>query len=203
MHYLEIARNLSLSVLVSVCLFLVFPVVDYLRGREINMLNTSEKKIKIETKIIEKEKPKPKKIKVIERPLSSPKASSPRPLSSRFALDLSVQGVGEGVAGLASSGAMGYEEGDVDVVAQVVKEVEAEYPPLALRNGVTGAVTLRVLIGENGECEKVEFLRGSEGYSFKESAIRAVSQWKFAPAMLQNVAVKQWAEITVNFGMFE
>ncbi|HUN88898.1 MAG TPA: energy transducer TonB [Terriglobales bacterium] len=61
---------------------------------------------------------------------------------------------------------------------KVVERVEPTYPPLAQRNGLSGTVKLRVIIGPDGRPRKVEVLGGNP--VFVDNASDSVKKWKWA-----------------------
>src|SRR5918995_5730378 len=57
----------------------------------------------------------------------------------------------------------------------------ASYPPMALRMGVEGDVTLRIEIDSDGKVTKADIVK-SGGAAFDEEAVKAVKQARFEPA---------------------
>jgi len=62
----------------------------------------------------------------------------------------------------------------------VVERVEPTYPVLAQRNGLSGTVKLKVLIGPDGKVKSVEVLGGNP--VFVDNASASVKKWKWAVA---------------------
>lgn len=87
--------------------------------------------------------------------------------------------------------------------AAQIEYVEAPlppYPPLALRRGWEGTVTLRVLVGTDGRPERVEIAQGSGHSALDRSASKHVLEhWRFAPAMRDGRAVPAWALVPIDF----
>lgn len=65
--------------------------------------------------------------------------------------------------------------------AKPIRTARATYPPMALRMGIEGDVTLRVEIGSDGRVSKAEIIKGA-GMGFDEEALKAVKQSRFEPA---------------------
>jgi protein TonB len=65
--------------------------------------------------------------------------------------------------------------------AKPIQTVRAAYPPLALRMGREGDVTLRIEIDTEGKVTKAEIIK-SGGAGFDEEALKAVKQSRFEPA---------------------
>jgi periplasmic protein TonB len=75
--------------------------------------------------------------------------------------------------------------------AKPVQTVRAVYPPIALRMGMEGDVTLRIEVDTDGKVTKAEIIK-SGGAGFDEEALKAVKQSRFEPAQKdgKNVAAE-------------
>jgi protein TonB len=62
-----------------------------------------------------------------------------------------------------------------------IQTARASYPPMALRMGLEGDVTLRIEVDTEGKVTRVEITK-SGGAGFDEEALRAVKQSRFEPA---------------------
>jgi periplasmic protein TonB len=65
--------------------------------------------------------------------------------------------------------------------AKPIQTVRAVYPPMALRMGVEGDVTLEIEVDPEGRVTKAEIIK-SGGAGFDEEALNAVRQSRFEPA---------------------
>ncbi len=65
--------------------------------------------------------------------------------------------------------------------AKPIQSARATYPPLALRMGIEGDVTLRIEVDTEGKVTKAEIIK-SAGSGFDEEALKAVKQSRFEPA---------------------
>ena len=65
--------------------------------------------------------------------------------------------------------------------AKPLQTVRASYPPMALRMGVEGDVTLQIEIDTEGKVTKADIVK-SGGAAFDEEAVKAVKQARFEPA---------------------
>jgi protein TonB len=65
--------------------------------------------------------------------------------------------------------------------AKPIQTVRAVYPPIALRMGMEGDVTLRIEVDTEGKVTKAEIVK-SAGAGFDEEALKAVKQSRFEPA---------------------
>jgi TonB family protein len=75
----------------------------------------------------------------------------------------------------------------------VVHRVFANYP-MATGKRMTGTVVLHVIISQDGTVQKLDAVSGPE--NLRQSALDAVKQWKYRPAMLNGQPVE--VETTVN-----
>lgn len=75
--------------------------------------------------------------------------------------------------------------------AKPIQTARAAYPPLALRMGMEGDVTIRIEVDTEGKVTKAEITKGA-GAGFDEEALKAVKQSRFEPAQKdgQNVAAE-------------
>jgi TonB family protein len=65
--------------------------------------------------------------------------------------------------------------------ATPLQTVRASYPPMALRMGLEGDVTLRIQVDAEGQVTQAEIVKGA-GANFDEEALKAVKQARFAAA---------------------
>lgn len=63
-----------------------------------------------------------------------------------------------------------------------------EYPAEARANGIHGTVHVGIIIGENGSVLQAVALRGPD--ELREVARQAALRWRFAPYMVEGVAVR-------------
>ncbi|MBQ4876619.1 energy transducer TonB [Pseudoalteromonas luteoviolacea] len=67
----------------------------------------------------------------------------------------------------------------------------AIYPRLAAERGREGWVQLSYVVNEQGEVESAVIEKSSGEASFERSALKAVKQWQFKPALQNNKPIKQ------------
>jgi protein TonB len=89
-------------------------------------------------------------------------------------------------------------ENTVDVPPRPVRRVAPKYPARARANGLTGRVTLKLLIGPSGSVLEVRVVAASED-EFERAALQAIRAWRFQPALYKGQPVKVWARQTVRF----
>jgi len=76
-------------------------------------------------------------------------------------------------------------------LAKPIQSVRPVYPPLALKMGMQGDVTLKITVDSEGNVSRAEIV-GSSGAEFDQEALKAVKQSRFEPAQKdgQNVAAE-------------
>ena len=83
--------------------------------------------------------------------------------------------------------------------ANLIHDVQPQYPPEAGRERVEGTVVLLAVIGTDGT---VKELRVESGPSvLAQAAIDAVKQWRYKPYLLNGAPVEIDSRITINFTM--
>jgi TonB family protein len=82
--------------------------------------------------------------------------------------------------------------------ALLVSWVRPVYPPDALKQGLGGTVTLRLLIDKKGNVQKSRVLDSTDS-RFIGSAQTAVGKWQFSPAMDDSKPVAGWMDVPVIF----
>lgn len=82
------------------------------------------------------------------------------------------------------------EKPEVSRKVVLINDVIPVYPGKAIRDQVEGTVSLRFLINVDGSVSDVRILKGPE--IFHQTAIEAVSQWRFKPAKHDGKAVPAW-----------
>lgn len=86
----------------------------------------------------------------------------------------------------------------VDTKPRRLRGPMPQYTEAARANGTDGTVTLRVLVGEDGEVKQVRVMRGLPD-GLNEQAIEAARQTKFKPAMKDGKPVPFWIVVQMDF----
>ena len=81
----------------------------------------------------------------------------------------------------------------------LISNVSPAYPVLARQHGVSGTVTLSVVIGPNGRMTSVTAVSGPE--LLRRAAVDAVKQWVYSPMTVSGHAVETTKEINLNFSL--
>lgn|GEM_PF-2507712 len=88
----------------------------------------------------------------------------------------------------------------VDTRPVLLTHIAPRYTEVARKNQVQGSVTMRVLVGADGEVKQVRITRGLPD-GLDEQAIAAVRQSKFKPATKDGQAVPFWLLLSVEFNL--
>jgi TonB family protein len=78
-----------------------------------------------------------------------------------------------------------------------IRDVKPVYPAVAKEAGVQGVVIIEATIGTDGNIVDARVLRGQP--LLDQAALEAVSQWQFAPTLLNGAPVPVIMTMTVNF----
>lgn len=90
---------------------------------------------------------------------------------------------------------------EVTQKARILSQPRAGYTDAARQNGVSGTVTLRMVLAASGEVTNITVVTGlPDGLS--EKAIAAARQIKFEPAMKDGRAVSQYVQVQYNFSIY-
>jgi TonB family protein len=79
-----------------------------------------------------------------------------------------------------------------------IDRVVPQYPSMARRAGVAGAVVIRGIVRRDGTIDDVEVIKDLP-YGLGESAREAVRRWRFRPATFRGEPIDVYYTVTVNF----
>jgi TonB family protein len=79
----------------------------------------------------------------------------------------------------------------------VVRRVEPEYPDSARAGGIQGTVEMDVLVGQDGEVQRLDPVSGDP--RLIKAAVNAVQQWRFQPFFRHGVPERFQTRITLAF----
>jgi TonB family protein len=88
-----------------------------------------------------------------------------------------------------------------DAGIAVLQRVLPQYPIESVRAGEEGSAVLQVLVDESGRASEVRVARSSGYERLDDSAVKAVSLWKFAPSTKGALAVATWGEMELRFDL--
>ncbi len=81
--------------------------------------------------------------------------------------------------------------------ANLIRQIQPVYPPLAKSARVQGTVEFTATIAKDGSIENLQLVRGHP--LLVNAAREAVSQWKYRPTLLNGQPVEVVTDIVVNF----
>jgi TonB family protein len=86
----------------------------------------------------------------------------------------------------------------LDKNPEVIFRSSPEYPEEARINGIENNVYIKAWIASNGTVHQAIITKSIDTI-FNNNALRCVMNWKFAPAMLDNIPVDAWVNIPIRF----
>lgn len=89
-------------------------------------------------------------------------------------------------------------ESSVSAKARLVSSIPAAYPTEARHAELEADVTVDIVVGHDGRVEDARVAR-TVGHGFDEAAIRAIKQYRFAPAQREGRVVRVRMPWTVHF----
>ena len=92
-----------------------------------------------------------------------------------------------------------YDVSDVDSPPKLVRQMPIKFPAQAKKDGITGKVVIRCLIGTNGKTEQMEVVESEPAGIFDESAMSTLKYWEFRPGVKQGEMVATWVKVPIKF----
>ncbi|MDX1442214.1 MAG: energy transducer TonB [Gammaproteobacteria bacterium] len=137
----------------------------------------------------------------IERPTfnSGFKLEKPKPSMSGIRMERPKLQVMQAPAKPASSGAA--ESGGETRSIQPVRMEAPEYPRSALRRGEEGYVVIEFTVQTDGSTTDLEVIESEPRNTFDREAMRAVSRWRFEPALRDGRPVQTRLQHTIEFNL--
>lgn len=80
---------------------------------------------------------------------------------------------------------------------KLIHRVAPAYPDLAKRAGVSGTVILSAMVAKDGSVTKLKLVKGSQ--LLAAEAIRAASQWRYSPFILDGKPIEVQTQIVMDF----
>ena len=84
-------------------------------------------------------------------------------------------------------------------VAEVVRVMEREYPPLLRDAGIGGTVRVFFFIDEAGQVMDTRLDRTSGHAALDEAALKVADVYRFRPAQNRDTRVSVWVSIPITF----
>ena len=98
-----------------------------------------------------------------------------------------------------SSAAPEYDAADVDSPPKIVRQMPVKYPAQAKKDGITGTVIVRCLIGVDGKADKLEVVESEPAGIFDDSALSTLKYWQFRPGIKSGELVATWVKVPFKF----
>jgi protein TonB len=89
----------------------------------------------------------------------------------------------------------------VDQPPVVMQRPPLEYPPQARKKGISGYVTVSLLVTPGGQVEKAQVTESVPQGTFDQVALTSVKQWRFQPAEDKGKRVAVWVEQKISFSL--
>jgi protein TonB len=83
------------------------------------------------------------------------------------------------------------------MAANLIQQVQPEYPPLARQAQISGVVVLEAVVGVEGTVSSLQVMTGHP--LLVQPAIDAVSRWVYRPTLLNGEPVETITTVSVNF----
>ena len=157
-----------------------------------------------------KPKPPPKK-KRAKKPKKRKSAKAPPPAPMLAAglsgIDFGLPGFDAGALGDAADQLIGDANSEVmtadavDDPPRPVATTSAPYPPKARAKGITGFVTLSLLVGFDGSVSDVKVIEAEPAGVFEAAAQQAIRGWRFEPGTYEGEPVAVRVRQTMRFDL--
>jgi protein TonB len=85
----------------------------------------------------------------------------------------------------------------VEELPEAITKIQPEYPEIAREAGVDGTVMVQALVGKDGRVKDARVVKSIP--MLDQSAITAVKQWVFKPALSNNKPVAVWVAVPMRF----
>jgi len=87
----------------------------------------------------------------------------------------------------------------VEELPEAITRIPPTYPDIAREAGVDGTVLVQALVGKDGKVKDVKVTKSIP--MLDASAVAAVKQWVFKPALSNNKPVAVWVAVPVKFSL--
>lgn len=192
--------------------FLIFGLVIGLNESDLEADESANKQVSFDVKQQKqlnkpepKKKPEPKR-RDVAQPLPSMKPSDVGSALAGGGLSFGIPQFDEAeFADFTDGGLLDSDAGDtmdqesVDTPPKVRKRSPVVYPEQARRQGISGYVTMNILVDESGNVEDVEIIDSKPKEIFDLKADSTIRRWKFEPATYNGKKVKVWAMQKIVF----
>ena len=88
-----------------------------------------------------------------------------------------------------------------EVDPRYIRALQPAYPGRMQRQGIEGAVTVKILVGTDGRVKQVQQVSADDPSFYRATEEQALARWRFRPATRDGVPVESWRTMTVRFKM--
>lgn len=107
-----------------------------------------------------------------------------------------------GVAAGSGGGEPGlYSLAEVERKPRLIRQIDPDYPESARKRGLTGKVTLRIVVDERGNVHNPAVTSADPAGVFDQCVLEAVVRWRFEPARRQGKCVAVVVTVPVRFDL--
>ena len=85
----------------------------------------------------------------------------------------------------------------VEELPEAITRVSPRYPDIAIQSGTEGTVMIQVLVGKDGKVKDTKVVDSIP--VLDDEAVKAVKQWVFKPALVNNRPIAIWVAVPVRF----
>ncbi len=163
---------------------------------------------------------KPPQVKVNQPQVSAPKVGIPKPVADDEVLDDDVVlATREELAEIVAPDIMAASESEdivvdieeeeylpdltefvpVEVIAEMIHQVQPEYPRLARQAGLEGKVWIKALVASDGTVRDAVIYKSSGTPALDDAALAVAKENKFKPAIQNGRPVAMWVTYKVDF----
>jgi periplasmic protein TonB len=201
-----VSLALAATLVMNAGLFSFLPLMGYWNARHRLGLEAKSQEMRLTAiPVMPRKKDKPRAQE--SRKTATPKSVEPGKsiARQRFVMDL---GAGGGSSGGASAKGLAgknmeqveYSEGETDEDARPLAQTAPKKPKKAESAGAGGLVRCLLTVGEDGRVTDIRFLEVPPGdFGFEEAVREAVREWRYQPAKVSGVAVRQKIEQPFKF----
>lgn len=93
-----------------------------------------------------------------------------------------------------------FSKDEVDSDAQVINQIDPDYPRSALRRGIKGFVVIKCIVTKEGNIIQAVVTKAKPVGIFEKNCLEVLDKMKYKPAMLDGRPVAQRMELTFEFG---
>lgn len=86
------------------------------------------------------------------------------------------------------------------VAPHIVYQPDPDYPDEARKRGVQGTVVLSVTVGTDGKAHNFK-VESTPGYGLEKSAVEAVKQWRWEPALANGKPADVKVNVSIQFSL--